>query len=84
MIEIRFSEEEIDLQGTPAELRDIRQAILDLLTNDQPILYLAASTNFDPAPYSRYLASLIIRKGLGPTKVSVSGKSLEVEGSTLR
>lgn len=82
MIEIRFSKGEIDLQGTPSELRGVRQAILDFLTNDPPMVHLAASVNVDSTPYQCHLESLIIRKGYGPVRITVAGKSLEAEGES--
>ncbi|MEH2106268.1 Imm32 family immunity protein [Nostoc sp.] len=84
MIHIRFSDNhyggEIDLSGTPGDLRSIGQSILELLQVQDVQVYIPAN-EVDPAPYDSCLNSLLIRKSDYFIKVMVAGSSLKIEGT---
>ena len=78
-MEIRESESEIELSGTPSELRALGRAIAALgpgIRHGFP-----ADASVDPAPYSRALNSLEAVASGGPTRVSVDGDVLLVAGT---
>jgi hypothetical protein len=82
MIEIcRSNQGDVDLSGTPGELQAIADAIQKLVGSDSESIIFGAETNYDPAPYDFNVPSLRIRKGIGPTKVSLTGEELLIEGS---
>lgn len=84
MIEIRFSDRsyggEIDLSGSPEELRDVRQSILKLIQVQDRQNCIIEAEAIDPAPYDTCLNFLAICKSNSLLKVSVSANSLQVEG----
>jgi hypothetical protein len=82
MIEIRCSDgnEGIDLSGSPAELRDIQQLIVELVKSEQQEVCVMQAAMVDPSPYDYCVSSLLIRKTKTPIKISVIGESLQVEG----
>jgi hypothetical protein len=84
MIEIRWSKEtnEIDLEGTPEDLQYVRQSILHLLQTDEAQAVIPAAIDFDSAPYSGRLSSLVIQNSEGSTRVSVVVDCLEVQGNS--
>ena len=51
---------------------------------DEAQIIISAAVDFDPAPYSDCLSSLIIRKSKGSTKVAVVTNLLEIEGDSER
>ncbi|MEH2192937.1 MAG: hypothetical protein V7K98_09875 [Nostoc sp.] len=84
MIHIRFSDNnyggEIDLSGTPGDLRSIRQSIIKLL-QAQDVQVCIPANEVKPAPYDSCLNSLVIRKSDCSVKVMVAGSSLKIEGT---
>ena len=84
MIEIRWHEEtnEIDLGGTSQDLQHVRQSILGLIQANETQISISVAVDFNPAPYSECLGSLIIRKGKGATKVAIVANPLEIEGDS--
>ncbi|MEH2235251.1 Imm32 family immunity protein [Nostoc sp.] len=84
MIHIRFSNNhyggEIDLSGTPGDLRNIGQSILELF-EAQDVQVCIPANEVDPAPYDSCLNLLLIRKSDCPVKVMVAGSSLKIEGT---
>ncbi|MEH2325610.1 MAG: hypothetical protein V7K32_19025 [Nostoc sp.] len=84
MIHIRFSNDhyggEIDLSGTPGDLRNICQSILELFEAQDVQVYIPAN-EVDPEPYDSCLNSLLIRKSDCSVKVMVAGSSLKIEGT---
>jgi hypothetical protein len=84
MIEIRWSKEtnEIDLEGTPEDLQYVRQSILHLLQTDEAQAVIPAAIDFDSAPYSGRLSSLVIQNSEGSTRVAVVVDYLEVQGNS--
>ncbi|BAZ51805.1 hypothetical protein JMG10_38835 [Nostoc ellipsosporum NOK] len=84
MIHIRFSNNsygsEINLSGTPADLRSIRQSILELLQS-QDVQICILANEVDPAPYDSCLNSLLICKSDCSLKVMLSASSLKIEGT---
>ncbi|MEH1933128.1 MAG: hypothetical protein V7L14_05265 [Nostoc sp.] len=84
MIHIRFSDNhyggEIDLSGTPGDLRSIRQSIIELLQAEDVQVCIPAN-EVDPAPYDSCLNSFLIRKSDCSLKVMVAGSSLKIEGT---
>jgi glycerate kinase len=83
MIEIRWHKKtnEIDLGGTSQDLQYVRQSILSLIQATETQVSISVATDFNPAPYSDRLSSLIIRKGKGATKVAIVTNQLEIEGN---
>jgi hypothetical protein len=82
LIEIRYSNQgEVDLSGTQAELQAIADTICDMLASDSGYVKINANTNYAPAPYDITIPILCVRRGIGPTKVSLSNEELMVEGS---
>jgi hypothetical protein len=73
--------EEIAIRGTPKDLRKVQRSILDLLQNGKLQDCVIKAKMVDASPYDRCLSSLLIRKTDSSIKVSVSDKSLQVEGN---
>jgi hypothetical protein len=71
MIKIRATEDEVDVSGSPEELRSIREAILRLIHSPDRTLAVAASTSFDPAPYAWALQELKVVRSSGPSRVRI-------------
>jgi hypothetical protein len=84
MIEIRWSNEtnEIELGGTLEDLQYVRQSILRLLQINEVQAVVPAAIDFNPAPYSDKLSSLMIRKSKGSTLVTIVANYLEVKGNS--
>jgi hypothetical protein len=76
---IRVTEKEIDLSGTPAELRSIGQAISDLETGQSQSI--PADTAASDAPCDRVLAVFRVVASSGMVLVSIVGSELLAEGS---
>ncbi len=82
MIEIRYSENELDISGTVDELQEVRQRILAFLNSNAPSLIIEASPDFDPHPYLLTIPQMVIEKGQCPTRVSVVNKNeVNIKGS---
>jgi hypothetical protein len=84
MIEIRWSNatNEIELGGTLEDLQYVRQSILRLLQIDEVQAVVPVAIDFNPAPYSDKLSSLVIRKSEGSTLVTIVANYLEVKGNS--
>ena len=83
MIEIRYTNPEgFDICGTGQELRGIRQGICNLISSDGETLIIEAATGYNPAPYNEVFSRMVIKKGTGPTRASISNeKELLIEGA---
>jgi hypothetical protein len=83
VIKIRWNKEtnEIELGETPEDLQYVRQSILHLLQTNMVQAVISADIDFDPAPYSDILSSLVIQKSEGSTKVAIVADYLEVKGN---
>ena len=74
--------EPCDIAGTPAELRQIKKSILDLVEAGQGSVRIIADSQDDPKPYDKSLSELSILIGEGPTRVTLGdGGVLSVIGS---
>jgi hypothetical protein len=82
MIEIRYAEREgIEICGTCDDIQRVKQQIQAFLHTDTDTLLIEALSNADPSPYDLIIAKLLVKKGQGPTKVSLEQHSvLEVSG----
>ena len=76
---IRETASELDLSGTPAELRAIGRAVAALGPGER--CRFEADAHADPAPYTRVLAALVVEASGGPVRVSVAGQVLAASGS---
>ena len=76
---IRATEVELDLSGTPTELRAVSQALSQLGPGES--FLLAASRNADPAPYDRLLSEFQALASGGPVRILVAGDRLLATGS---
>jgi hypothetical protein len=78
-IQIRYSNGEADISGTPESLRQVNQFIMDFIESKRSE-DIIATLNVDPAPYDRCLNFLSIRRDSGAVKVSVADDRLEITG----
>ena len=76
---IRATATELDLSGTPAELRLVAQSLAELCHGRS--LTLAADLTADAAPYDRLLAVFEVTASDGPVRVTVAGEALRATGS---
>jgi hypothetical protein len=81
MLVIRSTDSELDLSGTPQELRQIAEVLSDLRA-DQSIRFPADFTT-NAAPYDRLLQAMEITVSGGPVRIRVVGECLKVTGSEL-
>ena len=80
MLAICTDEREIEISGTADELRDVRLAIVSLLSSSELSLALPAAS-LDPSPFSRALVELIFQRTSGQTLVTTAQSSVVVSGS---
>ena len=83
MIEIRYADRSgAEISGTCDDLQRVRQQIVKFLHADTNSLIIEALTDADPSPYDLMIGNLLIKKGQGPTNVSLKQKKiLEVSGA---
>lgn len=82
MIVIRWTApSELDVSGSPSELRAVKTRILDFAAGAEAHTLIHADSDADPAPYSKSLEILRVAKGVGPTRISVDGTVMNVTGS---
>jgi hypothetical protein len=82
MIEIRYSENQLDISGTIDELNTVNRAVLEFRNSDAFCLTIEAASNFNPSPYDFVLSKIEIEKGETPTRVSVTNnQGVTVKGS---
>lgn len=79
---IRVTDKEIDLSGSPSELREIAAALEGLLCGQS--CEFEADPNADPAPYDRVLSAFRVMVSAGPVRVTVTGSLLMAEGDADR
>lgn len=80
MIAICSSSEEIELSGSPKELRDVRQLILNLIQDRERVTCVVETATVNPFPYNLCLSSLRICKSNGFIRVSIFESCLQIEG----
>ena len=76
---IRVTDRELELSGTPAELRVVVQMLAALRPGQR--CRFPADTGADPTPYTRVVAVFEVAASDGPVRVSVSGDKLLENGS---
>jgi hypothetical protein len=76
---IRETDTELDVSGTPAELRVVADGLAGM-TADQSCEF-AADTAADPVPYTRVLAAFRVMASGGPVRVSVAEDMLLATGT---
>jgi len=76
---IRETTTELDLSGTPAELRTVGQALAALEPGEH--CRFEADAHANPVPYTRVLAAFEAEASGGPVRVSVAGQVLSASGS---
>lgn len=79
-MQISMSDTEIDLSGTPLELREIGQALKGMTTG--LVREFVAEANADPSPYDRLLLGLRVVASSGQVRIEESGSWLAIEGET--
>ena len=62
---------ELELSGTPAELRTLGREIAAFAQSQESTLTLVLAELPDPTPYSRSVAALTLTRETGPTRVSI-------------
>ena len=72
MLRIRQSTREVDVEGTPEDLRELRKQVLALALAARGQASIKAEGGYDPKPYDRVLDGAVIHVGSGPTMVSVT------------
>ena|SRR5688572_4699436 len=80
MLAVCTDDQEAEISGTADELRNIRVAIVGLLSSSELSASIPAAPR-DPTPYSRALYELTIQRASGPTLVTTTQASLIVSGS---
>lgn len=81
MIRIRYSEREVEVAGSPAELRSVASR-LARLANVGGEDVMACDAGFDPKPYTALLSRLQLSRKEGKDRVSISSDQLELSGSS--
>ncbi|MBA4020659.1 MAG: hypothetical protein C0483_26160 [Pirellula sp.] len=76
---IRETATELDLCGTPVELRAVGRALAALGSGER--CRFEADTHADPAPYTRVLVAFEAEASGGPVRLSVAGQVLSASGS---
>lgn len=76
---IRETDTELDVSGTPAELRAVADGLAGMTVGQSR--EFAAATAADPAPYTRVLFALRVVASGGPVRVSVAEDMLLATGS---
>ena len=71
---------EVEMTGTPDDLRLVRQTILDVSSGARPTASVQALAERDPSPYDAALASVEIGLSDGGVIVRVDGHHLRVAG----
>jgi hypothetical protein len=71
---------EVEITGTPEELRLVRQTILDVSVGARPNASVRALAERDPSPYDTALAGMEIHLGDGGVIVSVIDGHVRVVG----
>jgi hypothetical protein len=72
--------EQVDITGTPDEIRSIHERVLEVSAGRPAKLIVEASTARDPSPWDAALQSMEIRLGDGAVHARVLEGSLIVEG----
>lgn len=82
MLEIRYSEDEVELAASKREFEGLRTALSDFISGDLREMQLQADTTITSEPWNCVARELkILRRG-GGVRVSVGdGSTLVVEGS---
>jgi hypothetical protein len=80
MIQIRHDKSEIEIAGSTIDLRQVAQSIVNFLQHKSNCMTLSVRSDFDPAPYSNTLSSLIVEKGNGPMRVTIADDALKITG----
>jgi hypothetical protein len=82
-VEIRFSNQgELDISGSTPALRQIGQAMLDLVNNKERENCIIEGAIVDAQPYDGCLSAVSIIKSDTLTKVSVVEDYLQIEGDS--
>ncbi len=83
MLEIRYSAlDGIEVSGTAAELKTVRQRISALAREGGTQIAFEAGRAFDSAPYEKALKRMVVATGQSPVRVSLAGEEeMRVEGN---
>ena len=76
------SPDELGISGRYKEMNEIKAKLLSLSEGNKRELLIDADKNADPSPYERALNSIQAIVSLGPTKISVDGDKVVIEGSS--
>ena len=79
MITFRASEDELDISGSPKELRELKASLKSL--KDMQSFRVTANIKAVPKPYDFVLCAFEAVASGGPVRVSVSNQALRVTGS---
>jgi hypothetical protein len=83
MIRIRYSPEpfhELELEGTNAELADLRDSIRRFAGGSEIEFSVAAESEYNPSRYERVLRGLLIRRDTGRIVIRVENDILVISG----
>jgi hypothetical protein len=84
MIQICYSDGELEISGSPQALRQVSQSMLDLIHDQIQLSALIKAETIDPSPYEFCLSQLSIVKTTGLIKLSVAANTLQIEGAPER
>lgn len=83
MMKILFtSPDELEISGSYQEMNEIKVKLLSLSEGINTELCIDTDNNADPSPYEKALNSMQAFVSLGPTKISVVGDNVVIEGSS--
>lgn len=74
---------EVSISGTPENLRQVRQFMVDFIQSDR-VEATIATLDVDPTPFDRCLKFLSIAKDSGAVKLSVVDNLLQIVGDARR
>ena len=72
---------DLDISGTASELNQVQEMVLELIRSKRQELRIEADRTFAPTPYEQSIAALIVRRGTGPTLISVLDQDVVAVGA---
>ena len=76
------SPDELEISGSYREMKEIKVNLCSLSEGFNTELFIDADSSASPSPYERALNSIQAFVSSGPTKISVDGNKVIIEGSS--
>lgn len=83
MLRICYADNELDIEGTNQDFRDLQSAIRQVISlKEQSGVVIQCDVDFDPSPYEIRCKQLLIQVKSGPNQFLVSNDALQIIGSS--